>query len=189
MADYKGIHGGKVQNFSTNPPAPIAGQVWYNETTATINYFSSNPTGSWAAGNNMNTARRQIAGAGIQTAGLAFGGFYAPEQYTGLTEAYDGSSWTEVGDLNTGRHKVSGTGLQTAALAFGGINPSATLAVSETYDGSSWTEGPDLGTARERVAGAGTNTAALCSGGYVSANSALTEEFQGTVTLKTITDS
>ena len=43
MADYIGIHGGKVQNFSTNPPAPIEGQVWYNETTATINYFTSNP--------------------------------------------------------------------------------------------------------------------------------------------------
>ena len=60
MADYKGIKGGKVQNFSTNPPAPILGQVWYNETTRTINYFSSNPVGSWASSGNINTARPQI---------------------------------------------------------------------------------------------------------------------------------
>ena len=57
MADYKGIHGGKVQNFSTNPPAPIVGQVWYNETTATLNYLAANPAGSWATGGSLNTAR------------------------------------------------------------------------------------------------------------------------------------
>ena len=49
MADYKGIKGGKVQNFSTNPPAPITGQVWYNETTRTLNYHAA-AAGSWAAG-------------------------------------------------------------------------------------------------------------------------------------------
>jgi hypothetical protein len=31
-------------------------------------------TGAWASGGNMNTARHSIAGAGTQTAGLAFGG-------------------------------------------------------------------------------------------------------------------
>ena len=30
--------------------------------------------GAWATGGNLNTARRQGAGAGIQTAALSFGG-------------------------------------------------------------------------------------------------------------------
>jgi hypothetical protein len=38
----------------------------------------------------LNTARRILAGAGIQTAALAFGG----NPITGATEEYDGTSWT-----------------------------------------------------------------------------------------------
>ena len=78
MADYIGIKGGKVQNFSTNPPAPIEGQVWYNETTGTIKYFTSNPAGAWATGNNMNTTKDFGMGTGIQTSALSFGGLKPP---------------------------------------------------------------------------------------------------------------
>ena len=87
MADYIGIHGGKVQNFSTNPPAPIEGQVWYNETTGTIKYFTSNPAGAWASGGNLNTARDQTTGAGTQTTGLCFGGGPPVDDET---ESYNG---------------------------------------------------------------------------------------------------
>jgi hypothetical protein len=40
---------------------------------------------------NLNTARYALAGAGIQTAALAFGGFGTA--ITGATEEYDGTSW------------------------------------------------------------------------------------------------
>jgi hypothetical protein len=40
----------------------------------------------------MNTARSALAGAGIQTAALAFGGLI--HLYTGATEEYDGTTWT-----------------------------------------------------------------------------------------------
>jgi hypothetical protein len=40
----------------------------------------------------MNTARGQLAAAGIQTAAIAFGGSVPPG--TGATEEYDGTSWT-----------------------------------------------------------------------------------------------
>jgi hypothetical protein len=47
-------------------------------------------------------SKRALAGAGIQTAALAFGGFVPP--VTGATEEYDGSSWTaNPGNLGTAR--------------------------------------------------------------------------------------
>jgi hypothetical protein len=49
----------------------------------------------------MNTARSNIAGAGIQTAGLAFGG--NTPTATGATEEYDGTNWTSVNSMNTAR--------------------------------------------------------------------------------------
>jgi hypothetical protein len=53
--------------------------------------FKSNP---------LNTARF-LAGAGTQTAGLAFGG--GNPSVTGATEEYDGNSWTTSPNLNTAR--------------------------------------------------------------------------------------
>jgi hypothetical protein len=41
---------------------------------------------------SLNTARENLAGAGIQTAALAFGGYTTAA--TGATEEYDGNSWT-----------------------------------------------------------------------------------------------
>jgi hypothetical protein len=39
MATYKGIKGFNIQTVSSDPPAPFAGQVWYNSTSATVKYF------------------------------------------------------------------------------------------------------------------------------------------------------
>jgi hypothetical protein len=68
---------------------------------------------------SLNTARDNLAGAGTQTAGLAFGGILPPN--TGATEEYDGTTWTTTGSLATARNKLAGAGTQTAGLAFGGI--------------------------------------------------------------------
>ena len=43
MPDYKVVHGTKVQNFASDPPAPFTGQVWYNSTSATSKYFFVDP--------------------------------------------------------------------------------------------------------------------------------------------------
>jgi hypothetical protein len=86
----------------------------------------------------MNTARYYLAGAGTQTAGLAFGGFPGTAN-TGATEEYDGTNWaTSPGSLNTARREIAGAGTQTAALAFGGLITTPTGATEE-YDGSTWT--------------------------------------------------
>jgi hypothetical protein len=64
----------------------------------------------------MNTARRLLGGAGIQTAALAFGGDTPPD--TGATEEYDGTSWaTSPVSLNTARRALAGAGTQTAGLS------------------------------------------------------------------------
>jgi len=150
MAKYSDIKGFTVQTLSTDT---IANQA---------------AGGSWASGGDMNTARRALASAGIQTAAITFGGYTTTQ--VALNEQYNGSSWTEVADLNAARHGIRGVGIYTAALAVGGLAPSATAA-NESWDGSSWTEIGDLNTARGNFAGAsgnGTTTAALVFGGYTS---------------------
>jgi hypothetical protein len=56
---------------------------------------------TWTEVNDLNTARARLAGAGTQTAALAFGGSPAKRI---LTESWNGTSWTEVNDLNTEKH-------------------------------------------------------------------------------------
>jgi hypothetical protein len=74
MAEYKGIKGFKVQYLSADPSNPIIGQTWYNSTSKDLKYTGATAAGAWATANNMNTARAGLAGAGTQTAALAFGG-------------------------------------------------------------------------------------------------------------------
>jgi hypothetical protein len=122
MADYKGIKGFKVQYLSADPSNPIIGQTWYNDTSKDLKYTGATAAGAWASGGNMNTARRLLAGAGTQTAAVAFGG-YTTTSVTN-TEEYDGTNWaTSPGSLNTARYSIGGAGTQTAALAFGGTIP------------------------------------------------------------------
>src|SRR6056300_1076115 len=144
MTEYKGIKGGKVQNFDTDPDNPYVGQVWYNQTLGDLRVRATTLTSAWATGGNLNSARTISGGAGTQTAALAFGD-------PAVTEQYDGTSWTEVNDLNTGRVDFGGDGTQTSALAFGGWAPGVT-AVTESWDGTSWTEVSDLNTARNELA-------------------------------------
>src|SRR5210317_486737 len=159
MADYKSIKGTKIQNYTTDPDNPLTGQVWYNETDQVLKFQYVLTEGSWSTGGNLNTARNGLAGAGIQTAALAFGG---ASPYKAETESYNGSNWTEVNDLNAARSGLAGAGTQTAALAFGGF-PDVTF--TETWNGTNWTEVNNLNTSRTLAAGAGTNTAALTFGG------------------------
>ena len=71
---------------------------------------------SWSNGNDVNTAKGHIGGAGILTAGLKCGG--APT--SAATEEYDGTNWTSVNSMNTARRADSLFGLQTAAIVAGG---------------------------------------------------------------------
>jgi hypothetical protein len=124
--------------------------------------------------------KKEFAGAGTQTAGLAFGGSLTPGAITGATEEYDGSTWTtNPTGLNTAREGLAGCGTQTAALAFGGNTGSFTGATEE-YNGSTWTNPTGLNTARRLFAGAGIQTSALAfGGGDVPPTTGATEEYDG----------
>jgi hypothetical protein len=77
MADYKNIKGFNIQYLDSDPPNPIEGQMWFNSTTQTLKGAEAGTIVTCdlgISGGNLNTARRSLAGAGTQTATLAFGG-------------------------------------------------------------------------------------------------------------------
>ena len=189
MSDYKGVVGTAVVNVAGDPPAPLEGELWYNSSTDSFKIYKTSTFLSWATGNNMNTARESLTGAGTQTSGLAFGGITNPNTRHVATEYYNGTNWTELNNLNAARSGLGGCGAShTAALAFGGFsNPPVTRHVStETWNGTNWTEVADLNTGGHRLSGAGANnTAALAFGG--TSRTASTEQWSETGGIKTIT--
>ena len=104
MADYKTIHGTTVKNYTADPDNPIEGQIWYDETAATLQYQHPNVTtaGTWRTGGSANTIRENVGGAGTQDSAIAAGG-YAPSANAPVAnvESYNGSTWTETTDLNS----------------------------------------------------------------------------------------
>jgi len=128
---------------------------------------------SWTEGSNLNQARRDFEGAGIQTAALAIGGDNFPGSFAGV-ESYDGSSWTEGADLNVAKYRNMSGGSQTLAFTAGAFPASA---ICETWDGTSWTEVANLNTGRHEGGGCGTYAAGLVAGGVPTTG--VTEEWTG----------
>ena len=128
MADYKDIVGTAVRNNAGNLSDDQKQQIFYDSTNLDFKYRLANVTSvAWASGGNLGTARQFVVGAGSQDASLAFAGNKSPDNRTGETEEYNGSSWTEVSDMNTGRQQTAGTKVSnTSALVFGGEYPGNT---------------------------------------------------------------
>jgi hypothetical protein len=76
-----------------------------------------------------------LAGAGTQTAGLAFGGETNGGNPSAATEAYNGTSWTIDTSMSTARRFLGGTGTQPAGLAFGGLTTTQ-VASTEEFTGT-----------------------------------------------------
>jgi hypothetical protein len=72
MATYKGIQGFTIQNLSADPSNPIEGQVWYNSTSNVWKVEEATTVGSWATGNNLNTARYGLAGCWYSNSSFSF---------------------------------------------------------------------------------------------------------------------
>jgi hypothetical protein len=68
MADYINIRGQNIEVVASDPANPTVGQIWYNSTSNTLKGGGVITVGSWATGNNMNTARYLLGGVGTQTA-------------------------------------------------------------------------------------------------------------------------
>ena len=74
MADYKGIKGTTIQNFTADPDDPIEGQVWYDSTAGTIQYEipNYNPAGAWRTGNDLGTARYYCGSCGTKDSAIVY---------------------------------------------------------------------------------------------------------------------
>ena len=137
------------------------------------------------------------AGAGLQTAGLIWGGGTFPG-FTNVTEEYDGTSWTSGNNYLITVVQGSGAGIQTAAFGAGGIEHPGTVTIGKTftYDGTNWATAPSLGSARYTAGSAGTSSTGIVFGGNLNVPwpgaTGVTEEFTAATTaanLKTITTS
>ena len=105
MSDYKDIKGLKVRYLASDPTNPELGQVWYNSTTnvAKIRGYQAS---AFSTQNNMPTATRSGAGAGTETAGLAWCGDN-PGGRSNKTFEYDGTNWTLVDQGSGGNNGTS----------------------------------------------------------------------------------
>ena len=157
MSTYRTLKGYSIKSVTSDPANIKEGQIWYNDTSNQIKVAPL--ISAWASGGAVNTGRRSGAGAGTQTAGLAFGG-YSTDLST-LSEEYNGSSWSEGNNLGTAGYAFSGTGTQTAGLCAGRFTSGFPNA-SEEYDGTSWSEGNNLNTARDNLSGLELKQRQLC---------------------------
>ena len=145
---------------------------------------------AWTAGNNMNTARRRLGGAGTSTAALGFGG-YLPSPYSAATEEYDGNTWTtSSASLPTATAHMHGSGSMYAALSSGGRSSTAITAATYEYNSNInsitqavWSSGGTINTIGDIPGGAGTMNAGLKFGGYPPSGggtgTTATEEYNG----------
>ena len=139
MTTFKEIRGTTIESVSTDPTNPEVGQIWYNNTIGVLKGYKSIGA-TWASGGNMGTARAVLAGAGTQTAGLAFaGGIGTPPFNTDATESYNGSAWTAGGNMGTARGELGGAGTQTAGLGFGGYIPGGNVTFTEEFNSPGFT--------------------------------------------------
>ena len=126
MAEYINIKGQNIEVVASDPANPTQGQIWYNSTSNTLK-GGGFQAAAWATGNNMNTARYYIAGCGIQTAALGFGGYSPALANVTSTENYNGSVWTNSpASLSVAVRRSAGAGSNTAALSAGGYSTTYT---------------------------------------------------------------
>jgi len=166
--EQAGALGGTIIGTQTAAVA-AGGNISGSVTNKTEEY---NGTG-WTAGNTLGTARRSLQAAGLESAGLVFGGDTSVNStgFTNLTETYNGTNWSEANELNTSRGAGSGAGLSTAAVVIGGsTGPGAPnySGVVENWNGSSWTNGTSVNTARIRGGASGIQTSLLFFGGQAA---------------------
>ena len=139
---------------------------------------------AWTEVADLNTALRNVAGAGTQTAALALGGQTSPTTIpTSVTETWDGTSWTNGnGFINTQRSAAAGFGITTAALIACGRVPPASASngsvFTESYDGTSWSAVNDANQQRYLGGEAGTQAGGLLIAGETAG--AVCESWDGT---------
>jgi hypothetical protein len=72
MAEYINIKGQNIEVVASDPANPTVGQIWYNSTSNTLKGGGVTTAGAWATGNNMNTARFELAGCRNSNSSFSF---------------------------------------------------------------------------------------------------------------------
>ena len=73
MATYKGIRGVTIPTVAGDPSNLQLGEVWYNNTATKIK-VGQTAAAAWASGGDLNQARSETCGCGLQTAAMIVGG-------------------------------------------------------------------------------------------------------------------
>jgi len=167
MATYSTVKGFTIQSLSSDPPAPVEGQVWYNTASNVLKGYGAQGTGAWASAGALNTARQGAANFGIQTAAICAAGYTGSP--SNLCESYNGTAWTEVNNTTDSNYAFAGSfGTQTAGIKAGGGSASN---VTESWDGTCWTSSANLATGvGDAEAGSGTQTAGIVACGWITPN-------------------
>ena len=175
-----GISGGDA--FPYTGSAEITGSLGI---TGSVSYSTNiiPIPGAWSSTNALNSEYPNgVAGAGTQTAGLAFNGSIF-DAINRQTEEYNGSTWSLGGTplSNSNYSNFDGSGTQNDAMLLGSVYGTGQ---SQNYNGSLWMVGGtmsnNLGFSGQ--AGASVNTS-LAFGGYdsnLNDNTTCTEEYNGT---------
>jgi len=134
---------------------------------------------SWYVSLPLNYQRRELAGAGLVDSGLVCGGLDTGSVVLSSTEEryYVGSGVWD-GDFDSGVVNVYWDQLFWTNTG-GSVKARVKSADTQSDLGGVWSVGGSLNTARRNLAGCGTQDAGLSFGGYVSAVSAITEEYNG----------
>ena len=94
MTTYKDIRGTHIKTVTSDPPAPVNGQMWYNSTTQVMKGLTSNPAGAWSSGRALNTGRKVLMGTGTKTESLSAGVTRPTDACEYRTKQDTGHQWT-----------------------------------------------------------------------------------------------
>ena len=133
----------------------------------------------WSVTGSLSAIKASAAGAGIQNAGLSFGG--QNPTVIATTEKFNNTTWSASTALSSSRYGLMGCGIQNAALVAFGYTPGY-LNTTDTFNGNTWANvAAAVGTARMALGGCGIQNAALSFGGNSTSNDTkvLTEKFDG----------
>ena len=120
---------------------------------------------SWTSVTAIPAATGNGMFAGIQTAGLFYGG--AAPSRVGTSLSYDGTNWTATNSLAVTKSGGAGFGTQTAAIAAGGSGPGSPSFTdnSQTWDGTNWATTNSLNNRKTSLRGWGSSTSGAVAGG------------------------
>ncbi len=191
-----------------NGPGRIAGAKPIGTQTAGLAAGGGRPSGpdrvafveeydgsSWTNQNSMSTARSNVAGAGIQTNALVFGGNTGTA--TNASEEYDGTNWTNGGNLPVNRLAMLGSGPTSNDVIGTGGEPPQFQVETFYYNGTAWADtGTDLAAGKGGTSSGGLGSAGMIvsgggspGGAEVTSTELVTTNPGGAVTASTLTTS